>query len=154
LFDRVQESFSSTGIAYGDIELVEIVYKLTESVAKRTGYSFSSVTVPCGKDCWSISIPALKRIREGTRIRNPLLGPIRKDYEYLFNLSSVPAVEDVELELEIPDEEIGFLVMHFGASVERLNQLRRRVRSHSGLCQRAQLVAAAGDPADQRTAAD
>jgi mannitol operon transcriptional antiterminator len=127
LFDRVQESFSSTGIAYGNIELVEIVYRLTENIAKRTGIPF-----PRDRSLREGLIehmdPALKRIREGTRIRNPLLGPIRKDYEYLFIIVRA-AVEDVELDLEIPDEEIGFLVMHFGASVERLNQLRRGVRA-------------------------
>lgn len=42
LFDRVQDSFSSSGYAYGDIELMEIVYKLTESVVKRTGLPFQS----------------------------------------------------------------------------------------------------------------
>jgi mannitol operon transcriptional antiterminator len=127
LFDRVQDSFSSSGYAYGDIELMEIVYKLTESVVKRTGLPFQSDR-SLREGLLEHIDPALKRIREGTRIRNPLLGPIRRDYEYLFNIVRA-AVEDIGLELEIPDEEIGFLVMHFGASVERLNQLRRNVRA-------------------------
>lgn len=127
LFDRVQDSFSSSGYAYGDIELMEIVYKLTESVVKRTGLPFQSDR-SLREGLLEHIDPALKRIREGTRIRNPLLGPIRRDYEYLFNIVRA-SVEDMQLELEIPDEEIGFLVMHFGASVERLNQLRRNVRA-------------------------
>ncbi|MEK3673144.1 BglG family transcription antiterminator [Paenibacillus sp. FSL R10-2771] len=127
LFDRVQDSFSSAGFAYGDIELMEIVYKLTESVVKRTGLPFQSDR-SLREGLLEHIDPALKRIREGTRIRNPLLGPIRRDYEYLFNIVRA-SVEDMQLELEIPDEEIGFLVMHFGASVERLNQLRRNVRA-------------------------
>lgn len=127
LFDRVQESFSSTEFAYGDIELMEIVYRLTESIAKRTGIPFQSDR-SLREGLIEHMDPALKRIREGTRIRNPLLGPIRKDYEYLFHMVRT-AVEDIKLDLVIPDEEIGFLVMHFGASVERLNQLRRNVRA-------------------------
>lgn len=127
LFDRVQDSFSSSGYAYGDIELMEIVYKLTESVVKRTGLPFQSDR-SLREGLLEHIDPALKRIREGTRIRNPLLGPIRRDYEYLFNILRA-AVEDMQLELTIPDEEIGFLVMHFGASAERLNQLRRNVRA-------------------------
>lgn len=127
LFDRVQDSFSSSGYAYGDIELMEIVYKLTESVVKRTGLPFQSDR-SLREGLLEHIDPALKRIREGTRIRNPLLGPIRRDYEYLFHIVRA-AIEDMELELEIPDEEVGFLVMHFGASVERLNQLRRNVRA-------------------------
>ncbi|MEK4854241.1 BglG family transcription antiterminator [Paenibacillus sp. FSL H7-0756] len=127
LFDRVQDSFSSSGYAYGDIELMEIVYKLTESVVKRTGLPFQSDR-SLREGLLEHIDPALKRIREGTRIRNPLLGPIRRDYEYLFNIIRA-AVEDMQLEPQIPDEEIGFLVMHFGASAERLNQLRRNVRA-------------------------
>jgi len=127
LFDRVQDSFSSSGFAYGDIGLMEIVYRLTENVIKRTGLPFQSDR-SLREGLLEHIDPALKRIREGTRIRNPLLGPIRKDYEYLFHIVRL-AVEELELDLEIPDEEIGFLVMHFGASVERLNQLRRNVRA-------------------------
>lgn len=127
LFDRVQDSFSSSGFAYGDIGLMEIVYRLTENVSKRTGISFQTDR-SLREGLLEHIDPALKRIREGTRIRNPLLGPIRKDYEYLFHIVR-SAVEDMSLDLEIPDEEIGFLVMHFGASVERLNQLKRNVRA-------------------------
>ncbi|MBT2288780.1 BglG family transcription antiterminator [Paenibacillus albidus] len=127
LFDRVQESFSSAGFAYGDIALMEIVYRLTENVGKRTGLSFQSDRA-LREGLLEHIDPALKRIREGTRIRNPLLGPIRKDYDYLFQVVRA-AVEELELDLEIPDEEVGFLVMHFGASVERLSQLRRSVRA-------------------------
>ncbi|KGE18684.1 BglG family transcription antiterminator [Paenibacillus wynnii] len=127
LFDRVQDSFSSADFAYGDIALMEIVYRLTENVVKRTGLPFQSDR-SLREGLLEHIDPALKRIREGTRIRNPLLGPIRKDYEFLFHIVR-SAVEDLKLDLEIPDEEIGFLVMHFGASVERLNQLRRNVRA-------------------------
>ncbi|WP_325175520.1 BglG family transcription antiterminator [Paenibacillus sonchi] len=127
LFDRVQESFSSSGVAYGDMELMEIVYRLTESVAKRTGLPFERDR-SLREGLLEHMDPALKRIREGTRIRNPLLGPIRKDYDYLFNIVRA-AAQDIQLELTIPDEEIGFLVMHFGASMERLNQLKRSVRA-------------------------
>ncbi|MBY3619857.1 BglG family transcription antiterminator [Acinetobacter sp. CUI P1] len=127
LFDLAQDSFSSAGYAYGDIELMEIVYRLTESVIKRTGIPFQTDR-SLREGLLEHIDPALKRIREGTRIRNPLLVPIRRDYEYLFTIVRA-AVEDIQLELEIPDEEIGFLVMHFGASVERLNQLRRNVRA-------------------------
>ncbi|WP_379136274.1 BglG family transcription antiterminator [Paenibacillus sp. sgz500958] len=127
LFDRVQDSFSSTGVAYGDIGLMEIVYRLTENIVNRTGIPFQSDR-SLREGLLEHIDPALKRIREGTRIRNPLLGPIRKDYEYLFHIVR-SAVGDMKFDLEIPDEEIGFLVMHFGASIERLNQLRRNVRA-------------------------
>ncbi|UQZ35583.1 sugar transporter [Paenibacillus sp. PK3_47] len=127
LFDRVQESFSSAGVAYGDVELMEIVYRLTEGVVKRTGIPFHGDR-SLREGLLMHMDPAFKRLREGTRIRNPLLGPIRKDYEYLFQIVR-SSVAELALDLEIPDEEIGFLVMHFGASVERLNQLNHGVRA-------------------------
>nr|WP_232795334.1 PTS sugar transporter subunit IIA [Paenibacillus sp. ICGEB2008] len=71
--------------------------------------------------------PVFKRLREGRAIRNPLLQQIRKDYGSLFDSVKKAAADMTEM--EVPDEEIGFLVMHFGASLERLRQLQREVRA-------------------------
>ncbi|WP_318616331.1 BglG family transcription antiterminator [Sporosarcina sp. YIM B06819] len=60
--------------------------------------------------------PAIYRIRQNMGITNPLLPSIRKDYEDLFLLVK-EAVEKVFPDLQIPDEEIGFLVMHFGSAL-------------------------------------
>ena len=60
--------------------------------------------------------PAIYRVRQNMGITNPLLPSIRKDYEDLFQLVK-EAVEKVFPELQIPDEEIGFLVMHFGSAL-------------------------------------
>ncbi|MEK5037611.1 BglG family transcription antiterminator [Sporosarcina sp. FSL K6-3457] len=60
--------------------------------------------------------PAIYRVRQSMGITNPLLPSIRKDYEDLFQLVK-KAVEKVFPELQIPDEEIGFLVMHFGSAL-------------------------------------
>jgi mannitol operon transcriptional antiterminator len=71
---------------------------------------------------------AVLRIREGFMIRNPLLSQIKKDYEELFGL--IRQAVDVTMKgFRVPDEEIGFLVMHFGASMERLKQFRRNVKA-------------------------
>ncbi|WP_218624839.1 PRD domain-containing protein [Sporosarcina sp. E16_3] len=58
--------------------------------------------------------PAIYRIRQDMGITNPLLKSIRKDYEELFQIVK-DAVGQVFPELRIPDEEIGYLVMHFGS---------------------------------------
>jgi mannitol operon transcriptional antiterminator len=58
--------------------------------------------------------PAIYRIRQDMGITNPLLKNIRKDYEDLFQIVK-NAVGKVFPELRIPDEEIGYLVMHFGS---------------------------------------
>jgi mannitol operon transcriptional antiterminator len=71
---------------------------------------------------------ALQRLQEGTAIRNPLLAPIKRDYEELFDVIR-QAVRESMSGIDVPDEEVGFLVMHFGASIERLKQFGRKVRA-------------------------
>jgi mannitol operon transcriptional antiterminator len=72
--------------------------------------------------------PALERIRKGEAIRNPLLSQIRKDYDSLFNAVRKSADEAWQ-SLVIPDEEIGYLVMHFGAAIERWKLTPGNVRA-------------------------
>lgn len=62
--------------------------------------------------------PAMERILKGETIRNPLLSQIKRDYESLFNVVHKCA-DDAWEKLLIPDEEVGYLVMHFGAAIER-----------------------------------
>ncbi|MCL6456950.1 MAG: BglG family transcription antiterminator [Gorillibacterium sp.] len=72
--------------------------------------------------------PALERLQLGGRIRNPLLPQIRQDYESLF-LAVQQATYAVIKSVEVSDEEVGFMTMHFGASLERLKQLGRYIRA-------------------------
>jgi len=58
--------------------------------------------------------PAIYRIQQDMGITNPLLQSIRKDYEDLFQIVK-DAVGKVFPDMKIPDEEIGYLVMHFGS---------------------------------------
>ncbi|KAA2301381.1 PRD domain-containing protein, partial [Clostridioides difficile] len=53
---------------------------------------------------------------------------IRKDYDSLFE-EVKQSVHQAWPGTEVPDEEIGFLVMHFGASIERLRALKREIRA-------------------------
>lgn len=67
--------------------------------------------------------PSLERMRRSETIRNPLLPQIKKDFAKLFN-GIQSAVRETLVGMDVPDEEIGYLAMHFGASIERLNQSR------------------------------
>ncbi|RIX51489.1 PRD domain-containing protein [Paenibacillus nanensis] len=71
--------------------------------------------------------PSLERIRNSETIRNPLLPQIKKDFAKLYEVIRC-AVDETMEGMEVPDEEIGYLAMHFGASIERLN-LSRRVKA-------------------------
>jgi mannitol operon transcriptional antiterminator len=65
--------------------------------------------------------PAIFRIKKNMKIRNPLLDQIKTNYEELFSVIQA-GVNKVFPQLAVPEEEIGYLVMHFGASLERSNQ--------------------------------
>ncbi|AEJ42261.1 BglG family transcription antiterminator [Alicyclobacillus acidocaldarius] len=64
--------------------------------------------------------PVLDRVRAGLPIRNPLLEEVKARYPDLFSAAESAAHEVFAAHgLRLPDEEIGFLVMHLGASRER-----------------------------------
>lgn len=110
-----------------DIGLMETVQRLIRYVETQVG-------VPLSEDrslregLLKHFEPALQRIREGAHIRNPLLSQIKKDYELLFGFIR-QGVDEIITGFMVPDEEIGFLVLHFGASMERLKQLSRNVKA-------------------------
>jgi mannitol operon transcriptional antiterminator len=66
--------------------------------------------------------PAIYRIKQKMGINNPLLGKIKRDYADLFAVVK-QAVEEVFYEFDVPDEETGYLVMHFGAALLGKKQL-------------------------------
>ncbi|GAA4702458.1 BglG family transcription antiterminator [Brevibacillus fulvus] len=72
--------------------------------------------------------PAIYRVQKNMKIRNPLLGEIKDRYSELFRVVK-EAVALVFSEWTVPDEEIGYLVMHFGSSLERMAQSGQRHRA-------------------------
>jgi len=60
--------------------------------------------------------PAVYRLKQKMGISNPLLDRIKRDYADLFSIVK-QAVDQVFHEFYVPDEEIGYLVMHFGAAL-------------------------------------
>lgn len=72
--------------------------------------------------------PALYRLKRQMEIRNPILTQIKSNYPELFAVAK-DAVARAFPELEVPDEEVGYVVMHLGAAVERTKQERQRYRA-------------------------
>lgn len=64
--------------------------------------------------------PALKRLQMGMDIRNPLLKKLKKLFPDAYKISSRAAdVLRNRLSIVVPESEIGFLAMHFGAAIEK-----------------------------------
>jgi mannitol operon transcriptional antiterminator len=79
--------------------------------------------------------PALYRIKQNMRIINPLLPKIKEDYGDLFVIVK-EGVETIFSDLSVPDEEIGYLVMHFGSALlgnQRAEDLRALIICSSGI---------------------
>ncbi|WP_226003438.1 BglG family transcription antiterminator [Paenibacillus sp. BJ-4] len=126
LLFRDAEDHSTRLLPLDDLVLLESVHELIRRVEGETGTPLAEDRV-LREGLIAHMAPVLKRLKEGRSIRNPLLQQIRKDYGSLFD--SVKRAAADMTEMEVPDEEIGFLVMHFGASLGRLRQLRREVRA-------------------------
>ncbi|MBO0474023.1 BglG family transcription antiterminator [Enterococcus ureasiticus] len=63
--------------------------------------------------------PTLRRLQQGMRIFNPLTNSIKQNYADLFKVVR-QAFDQVYQEKPVPDEEIGYLVLHFGAVLLQL----------------------------------
>ena len=108
--------------------------KLVRNVEESTGYDLMN-NEPLLEGLVTHLRPALYRIQQKMGITNPLMQSVRRDYEDLFQIVK-DACEKVFTDLEIPDEEIGFLVMHFGSAILGLkgeNDLKAYVVCSSGI---------------------
>ncbi|MFK9092736.1 BglG family transcription antiterminator [Bacillus salipaludis] len=61
--------------------------------------------------------PAIYRMKQKMGISNPLLDKIKRDYADLFAIVKQAAAEVFQQYFYVPDEETGYLVMHFGAAI-------------------------------------
>lgn len=68
--------------------------------------------------------PAINRLYFGLPIQNPLLEEMKNQYAYIYSVAEKTGkiLEDW-LERKVPETEIGYLAMHFGAAMERLRSL-------------------------------
>lgn len=79
-------------------------------------------------------MPAINRLKMSMKIRNPILEEIKKTYRDLFDKLRlvVPTIiykyTPLDESIEIPDDEIGFLTIHFAASIERSVFIEKKIR--------------------------
>ncbi|MBM7573562.1 BglG family transcription antiterminator [Aquibacillus albus] len=112
--------------AFSDKYLMEIVTALTSKLSKLTLFSFEKDSVLAQGLAVHIH-SVINRIKYGFPITNPLLSDIKKMYPYLFNMV-VLAMEEIKenYNLDVPEDEAAYLVLHFQASIERLDGSRQK----------------------------
>ena len=98
-----------------NLELYMQAKKLVQMVTSATGYPLEN-NESLLKGLVTHLKPAIYRIQQNMGIFNPLLKDIQKDYEELFEQVK-SAAKEVFKDFTIPDEEIGYMVMHFGSAL-------------------------------------
>ncbi len=79
--------------------------------------------------------PVIFRLKQNMGISNPLLDRIKRDYGELFSIVK-HATDEVFSEFIVPEEETGYLVMHFGAAVlgnKEVKSIKTLVLCSSGI---------------------
>lgn len=76
--------------------------------------------------------PAIYRLRKQMKITNPMVDEIRRDYYDLFQLIK-EATENIFPELDFPEDEIGYLVLHFAAALLMDDHIKALVICSSGI---------------------
>lgn len=67
--------------------------------------------------------PAISRNRYGMNLRNPMLAAIKEHYPLAFEAGIIAGIVIKEQTgIEIHENEIGYLALHFGAAIERKNR--------------------------------
>ncbi|MBM7692485.1 transcriptional antiterminator [Peribacillus deserti] len=78
---------------------------------------------------------AFERVEHGLYYRNPLLNDIKKTYPYMFDtlFHVTKEIEEI-VGFGFPEDEIGYLVLHFEASKERLNKINGKNKRAVVVC--------------------
>ncbi|TFZ39971.1 PRD domain-containing protein [Soehngenia longivitae] len=105
-----------------DHDLVEIVNQMIDSAEEIFNVNFRKDEALINGLLTHIG-PAVDRLLNGLDIRNPLINDIKNKYKDLFDKTKLITRNlEEKLNTTIPDDEIGYIAMHFGASMERKNR--------------------------------
>lgn len=73
--------------------------------------------------------PTIIRLMYRMKINNPVLDQIKQEYADVYKRCiQVSEVLEKHLNIKVPDEEIGFLAIHFGAAKVRLESQKEKIR--------------------------
>lgn len=73
--------------------------------------------------------PTIIRIKYGMQIQNPVLDDIKRNYPEIYRqCENVAKVLEENIGKKVPEEEIGFLAVHFGAAIVRLEGKSEKIR--------------------------
>ncbi|WP_226671414.1 BglG family transcription antiterminator [Metabacillus litoralis] len=116
-----------------NVEIAYLVKRLIEQVELLTNKKLQDQSLFQG--LLAHLQPAVYRLKQGMKITNPLLLEIKRDYQELFEV--ITKAVKVALPFDnVPAEEIGYLVLHFGAALNKkkvVQKLKALVVCSSGI---------------------
>ena len=113
-----------------ELRISQLAALLIRGMERETGVELAGFSTFRADLCAHLR-PMLLRIARGERIENPQLDAVRAQYPSLWESicrACAQAAKTLGLPA-LPDEEIGFLAMHFGAVLEECEKTRRRLRA-------------------------
>lgn len=112
----------------GQINVRQTVLAMMRLAGQSLGVDFSGDTVLLEDLCNHIG-PTIGRLRARIPIENPQLDSLLADYPEVYKASecSAAVLHDLHEIADIPANEVGFIAMHFGAAIERMQNLLRRI---------------------------
>lgn len=99
-----------------DMDTSFIVRRLVKHVGREYGFDFSA-RQSLEKGLTAHISPALYRLEQEMKIHNPLVETIKENYPELFQ-AVTSACAELFPDLYVPEDEVGFLVLHFGSALE------------------------------------
>ena len=105
-------------------EVAKVLRVFIEKMGKLTLFDFEAdLVLQNGLAVHMLSV--INRMKYGFPIFNPLLSNIKKMYPYMFNMV-ILTLEEIKstFHLEIPEDEAAYIVLHFQASIERMEGKR------------------------------
>lgn len=118
--------FQEEGKEVGNFELVKLVREIIKTAEAESG-TFIGNNQRLFLGLMNHLEPAIKRLKLGMDIRNPLLEEIKLQYPHLLEVTtkSVKGLETY-LGLKLPESEIAYIAMHLGAVIEKKEILPQR----------------------------
>lgn len=105
-----------------DPELQRILLKLMEGISSQLGVDFTEDQALL-QGLYVHLEATLNRIMHGLRITNPILSDIKRIYPLMFDSIMNELIKLKEaVGKEIPEDEAGYLTLHFQASLERIQK--------------------------------
>lgn len=120
----------SQALQVEDQLLTTLTDKIIQKASSIFGINFREDPI-LYKDLNSHLLNSIYRLKNGFKIRNPLIQEIKNQYTAVFNQCKeiLEIILQEGLDVRINDDEIGFVTMHFLASLERLKNKAKKINA-------------------------